>query len=126
VPFKLEVPTVLEQSSYPDTLPGDVPSRLYSITSKNKAVVLVFRTAGNQFWDIEETDWAGAPILTDRSFHRTLGGRDFELQYTGGHLHMAVLYANGATYWVENSLLDSLSNETMLAIAKGLKPLAGH
>ena len=36
---------------------------------------------------------------------------------------MVVLRANGATYWVVNTLLDSLSNETMLAIAKGLKPL---
>jgi hypothetical protein len=37
---------------------------------------------------------------------------------------MAVLRAHGGTYWVVNTLLDSLSNETMLAIAKGLKPLA--
>jgi hypothetical protein len=36
---------------------------------------------------------------------------------------MIVLHANGATYWVENTLLDDLSNETMLAIAKGLKPI---
>ena len=36
---------------------------------------------------------------------------------------MVVLRAHGATYWVVNTLLDSLSNETMLAIAKGLKPL---
>jgi hypothetical protein len=36
---------------------------------------------------------------------------------------MIVLRAHGATYWVVNTLLDDLSNETMLAIAKGLKPL---
>ena len=36
---------------------------------------------------------------------------------------MVVLRQGGATYWVVNTLLDSLSNETMLAIAKGLKPL---
>ena len=35
---------------------------------------------------------------------------------------MVVLHGDGATYWVVNTLLDSLSNETMLAIAKGLKP----
>ena len=44
------------------------------------------------------------------------------LYYHGRHLHMVVLHANGATYWVVNTLLDSLSNETMLAIAKGLRP----
>jgi hypothetical protein len=27
------------------------------------------------------------------------------------------------SYWVVNTLVDSLSNETMIAIAKGLSPL---
>jgi hypothetical protein len=36
---------------------------------------------------------------------------------------MIVLRQGGASYWVVNSLLDNLSNETMIAIAKGLKPL---
>jgi hypothetical protein len=36
---------------------------------------------------------------------------------------MVVLREHGSTYWVVNTLLDSLSNETMLAIAKGLRPL---
>jgi hypothetical protein len=36
---------------------------------------------------------------------------------------MVVLRENGATYWVTNTILDSLSNETMLAIARGLRPL---
>ena len=33
---------------------------------------------------------------------------------------MVVLRRRGATYWVVNTVLDRLSNETMLAIAKGL------
>jgi hypothetical protein len=36
---------------------------------------------------------------------------------------MVVLRENGATYWVVNTVLDSLSNSTMLAIARGLQPL---
>jgi hypothetical protein len=36
---------------------------------------------------------------------------------------MIVLREKGGSYWVVNSLLDNLSNETMIAIAKGLKPL---
>jgi hypothetical protein len=36
---------------------------------------------------------------------------------------MIVLRQGGASYWVVNTLLDSLSNETMLAIAKGLRPV---
>ncbi len=123
VPFKLELPTVLERNSYPDLTPGDTAVRLYAIAVKAKAVRMVFRTGGNEYWGIEETNWSGAPVLTDRSFRHDLGGREFDLYYSGSNLHMVVLHANGASYWVVNTLRDSLSNETMLAIAKGLKPL---
>ena len=125
VPFRLEVPTILERSSEPDTLPSDKPARLYWIDGrgKHKAVRLVFRTGSNEFWGIEETNWPDAPVLADRSFQHDLGGREFQLYYSGPHLHMVVLRSGDTSYWVVNTLLDSLSNETMLAIAKGLKPL---
>jgi hypothetical protein len=35
---------------------------------------------------------------------------------------MVVFRKGGATYWVVNTLRDELSNETMLAIARGLRP----
>jgi LCP family protein required for cell wall assembly len=125
VPFKLMVPTILESSSYPDTLPGDTPARLYWIDRSHKAVRLVFHTGGREFWGIQETNWTDAPALSDRSFHHRIKGRDYDLYYSGQHLHMVVLREGDTSYWVVNTLLDSLSNETMLAIAKGLKPLAG-
>jgi LCP family protein required for cell wall assembly len=124
IPFRLEVPTILERSSYPDTLPSDKPVRIYWIQGRHKAVRLVFRTGGGEFWGIEETDWPDAPVLADRSFQHDLGGREFQLYYSGPHLHMVVLRAGRRSYWVVNTLLDSLSNETMIAIAKGLKPMA--
>ncbi len=125
MPFPLETPTVLEQNSYPDTQNGDKAAYLYWIdgVKHHKAIRLVFRTGGNEYWGIEETSWADAPVLADKSFQHDLGGREFDLYYAGPHLHMVVLQAHGATYWVVNTLLDSLSNETMMAIAKGLKPL---
>jgi LCP family protein required for cell wall assembly len=125
VPFRLQVPTVLERSSNPDTLPSDKPVRLYWIDGrgKHKAVRLIFRSGTNEFWGIEETNWRDAPVLADRSFQHNLGGREFSLYYSGSHLHMVVLRSGDTSYWVVNTLLDSLSNETMLAIAKGLKPM---
>ena len=125
VPFRLEVPTVLERSSNPDTLPGDKPVRLYWIDGRgnHKAVRMVFRTGANEFWGVEETNWPDAPVLADRSFQHILGGREFSFYYSGSHLHMIVLRNGETSYWVVNTLLDSLSNETMIAIAKGLKPM---
>jgi LCP family protein required for cell wall assembly len=123
VKFRLMVPTVLERNSYPDTLPGDKPVRRYYIDKHHKAVRLVFRTGGGEFWGVQETDFEDAPALSDKSFRHDLGGREFDLYYNGSKLHMVVLRQGKASYWVVNTLLDSLSNETMLAIAKGLKPL---
>jgi LytR_cpsA_psr family/LytR cell envelope-related transcriptional attenuator len=124
--FPLMVPTVLERGSYPDTLATDTPVRYYTIEGAHKAVRLVFHTGAGEFWGVEETDWQNAPILADRSFRHDLGGREFELYYAGSHLHMVVLNTPRASYWIVNTLLDSLSNETMLAIAEGLKPLASQ
>jgi hypothetical protein len=84
---------------------------------------LTFRTGFNEYWGIQETRWADAPVLDDKSLTQRVNGREFDLYYTGSHLHMVVLRDNGATYWIVNTLLDRLSNETMLAIARGLRPL---
>src|SRR5581483_9055838 len=123
--FPLFTPTVLERNSYPDTQPGDKAVRMYWIDGqgKHKAVRLVFRTGGTEYWGVQETNWDGAPALADRSFRLSIGGREMQFYYSGSHLHMVVLETGKATYWVVNTLLDSLSNETMIAIAKGLKPL---
>ena len=74
VPFPLETPTVLEQNSYPDIHNGDKAVRLYWIEKHHKAVRLVFRTGGNQYWGIEETNWADAPALGDKSFRTISAG----------------------------------------------------
>ena len=70
------------------------------------------------------TNWEDAPILDEAGVTRTIAGRRYELHFTGPKLHMIVLRTEQGTYWVVNTLLDALSNETMIAIAKGLKPLA--
>jgi LCP family protein required for cell wall assembly len=122
VPFSLMVPTVLESSSVPDPYP-DPAIRTYEISDKHKAVRLIFRTGSPEYWGVEETDWRDAPVLNERSFHRVLGGRSYDFYYHSQHLHMVVLHVGKTDYWVVNTLVDSLSNETMIAIAKGLQPL---
>jgi LCP family protein required for cell wall assembly len=120
VPFKLMVPYVVEHYSRPDYRE---PLRVYKIQKQHRAVRIVFRNGGNEYWGIEETDWTDAPVLNGPNFSRRIAGRHYDLYYSGPHLHMIVLRARGASYWVVNTLLDTLSNETMLAIAKGLHPL---
>ena len=47
-----------------------------------------------------------------------------ELYFNGTKLHMVAWRQGTGTYWVSNSVLDKLSNETMLEIAKSLRPLS--
>jgi LCP family protein required for cell wall assembly len=123
VPFKLEIPTLIEKSSSLSTV-GQRPIRTYRINGDKKAVRLTF-TMGNgfEYWGIEQTDWEDAPVLKDANFVQKIKGREFDFYWNGPHLHMVVLHENGATYWVVNTLLDSLSPQTMTAIAKGLHPM---
>jgi len=119
VSFPLMVPSVVERASTPDSA---APIRAYRIEDDYDAVRLVFRR-GLEYWGVQETNWPDAPVLGDRNFHRTINGRRYDLYYRGQKLHMIVLRKAGSTYWVVNTLLDSLSNETMIAVAKGLQPL---
>jgi LCP family protein required for cell wall assembly len=121
VRFPLMVPSVIERSSWTSS---EDPIRTYLIDpgKKHKAVRLVYRMGSNEYWGIQMTDWEDAPVLSDRSLTRRIGGRVYDLYYNGPKLHMVVLNTPKARYWVINTLLDRLSNETMIAIAKGLRP----
>jgi hypothetical protein len=99
--------------------------RAYGLNG-HRALRLTFESPDNiEYWGIQETSWTDAPILHGPSTTRKIGGREYRLFFNGSHLHLIAFEQNGAAYWVVNTLLDSMSNETMLAIAKGLKPLRG-
>jgi hypothetical protein len=113
------LPTVREQNSSLDSV---MPGRTYRV-SGHFAFRLTYRTGGNEYWGIQELGWADPPILDGASVTQTIKGRQYSLYFSGSKLHLVAFQQNGASYWVVNTLLDRLSNETMLAIAKGLRPL---
>lgn len=117
--FPLQIPTVIERSSVIDS---EVPYRVYKMDDA-KTIRFTFKTGANEYWGIQETDWSDAPSLDGKNASEVIKRRQYDLYYSGSRLHMVVLRAGGASYWVVNTLLDALSNETMLEIAKGLRPL---
>ena len=119
VDFPLLVPLMKERTS---SLDSEMPVRRYRL-EEHDAVKLVFRSMTG-WWGIMETSWEEAPILDEPSTRKRVGGRELRLYYNGSKLHMVAFQENNAVYWVTNTLLDELSNETMLDIAKGLKPLS--
>lgn len=121
--FPLLVPTVHESSSSLSTLR---PIRVYGLGERGlKGVRIVYNGPSElDYWGIQETNWLDAPVLEGPTVKRRIGGREYGLYFNGSHLHMVAFEENGAAYWVVNTLLDGLTNETMIAIAKGLKPLS--
>ena len=120
VPFRLMTPTVIDSSSAPDQLEADLRlpdprcgRRRCGSSSEPRAA----GTGGSR----RPTGWTHR-CSADKSVHHILKGRAYDFYFNGPKLHMIVLRQNGVSYWVVNSLLDNLSNETMIAIAKGLKP----
>ncbi len=122
LPFRVLVPTLVEQSS---RLAYLEPVRAFKPIAHRNELALTFVTgAGNVYWQVIETDWTDAPVLSHPTSFVHIAGRTYRLYTTGGNIHMIVLRQGGASYWVVNTLRDELSNETMIAIAKGLQPLA--
>jgi hypothetical protein len=122
VDFPLMLPTIIERSSSPDS---EMPVRAYEIDG-HKTVRFSYRLIADgvyQYWGVQQTDWKDAPALAEANKTTTIGGRTYELHYSGSKLHMVVLRDGDTSYWVVNTLLDKLSNETMIAIAKGLRPV---
>ena len=122
VDFPLMVPSLIERSS---SLHFENPVRVYAMKKGERAVRMTFRTGAQEYWGIQQTSWDDAPVLESKNVTRRLGNRDYDLYYDGARLHMVVLRVGGARYWVVNTVRETLSNETMLSIARGLRPLGG-
>jgi LCP family protein required for cell wall assembly len=120
--FPLQVPTMIEQTSRLSSQEG---ARVYKMAG-HPTVRLTFVTGASEYWGIQMVRWRQAPALRGANKTVTMKGRTYDLYYSGSKLQLVVLRDQGTTYWVTNTLLGRLSNETMLAIARGLRPLKGR
>jgi LCP family protein required for cell wall assembly len=107
-------------SAYVDT------ARSYVITDPDHhpqgAYRMVINKGGfGEYYGIQGTTWTKAPILDKPDETRTVNGRKLKLYYVGGRLRLAALVTKRAAYWVSNTLLLSLTNKQMLAIAGSLQ-----
>ena len=74
-----------------------------------------------EYYGIQGTTWKEPPVLRDASETREIGGREFELHYDGDRLRMVAWRTNRAVYWLQNTLLQTLCEQQMLAIAKSMR-----
>ena len=105
------------------------PTRIYGIPAAGHgwnstyAVFHMSANTGDAYWGIEETRYIDAPILATPNATRHLDGRDYMFFFNGDHIQTIAFIQHGVAYWVQNTLLDDLTDPEMIAIARSLKPV---
>src|SRR5436190_9150088 len=102
--------------------------RVYSIITRDgqhyPAYRMVF-SAGfvGQYYGLQGTTWQNPPILDAPHESHTIHGRKFGYYWDGTRLRLVAWHSHGGGYWISNTLLLTLSNKQMTAIAAGTKHL---
>jgi hypothetical protein len=71
------------------------------------------------------TSWKDPPALSNPSEEREIGDRTYKLFYDGDRLRLVGWQTDEGSFWVSNSLIDTISNEDMLKIAQSFRQLRG-
>jgi polyisoprenyl-teichoic acid--peptidoglycan teichoic acid transferase len=105
-------------------------NRAYTIRDRGGHKYRAYRIVGyagdiGQYYGIEGTTWPSPPLLDNPSETRTLNGRKFDLFFDGSRLRLVAYRSKNGVYWVSNTLLQTLTNRQMLALAESLTRV-GH
>ena len=76
-----------------------------------------------QYYGVQGTAWKDAPILSGPADQVRQGGRTFEVFKDGDRVRLVAWRTPQGIYWVSNTLLQTLSERQMLAIAESTRPL---
>jgi len=124
-PFPIYYPRLMRKGSrYWDGFGDDAP-RTYKIRDEeghaHRAYRMVIEAPGlGEYYGVQGLGWQDAPILDDPSDEQTVNGRKLLLYRDGSRLRMVAWRTDRAVYWVSNTLLRSLTNRQMVAIARSL------
>ncbi len=102
------------------------PPRYYKIRTPNgerhKAFRMVLkRGLVGEYYGLQGTTWQDPPLLDGPSDKVKVKGREYELRYDGDRVQTVAWRTKKARYWVSNTLLQTLSKDQMLAIARTAK-----
>jgi LCP family protein required for cell wall assembly len=88
----------------------------------HQAYRMVLNRGGfGEYYGIQGMDWLTPPVLDKPDESRVVNRRKLDLYYVGGKLRLVALRTPRAVYWVSNTLLLSLGNRQLLAIAGSLQ-----
>lgn len=124
--FPLEVPPVKIDNGF------GYPTRFRSYTvpapgGHNYPIYVAVFSTGllGQYYDVQGTTWLTAPIFDSPTQSFKFAGRTYYVYYDGAHIKTVAWFANGAGYWVQNTLTLGLTNTQMLEVAERTAPVIG-
>jgi LCP family protein required for cell wall assembly len=122
LPLKVLYPSVQTASSV------EQPARAYYLRDQGNrlrhAYVAVWQAnALGGYYDFEGTDWPHPPIIAHPNEQRKINHVTYMIFTDGSHIHTIAWRQDKMLYWLTNTLLEDLSNDQMLAIARSAKPL---
>jgi polyisoprenyl-teichoic acid--peptidoglycan teichoic acid transferase len=65
--------------------------------------------------------WSDPPILSNPSLTKTIRGRDYDIFVDGDRVKMIAWRRGDNVYWISNSLLQVLTNDQMVGLARSAK-----
>ncbi len=74
-----------------------------------------------EYYGVMGTTWENPPILRNASEVREIDGRDYLLFYDGGRLRLVGWKEKGNSYWLNNTLVQSIGEAEMLAMATSMR-----
>jgi polyisoprenyl-teichoic acid--peptidoglycan teichoic acid transferase len=104
------------------------PPRVYSMRGTDGKgygayrMVLQTNVAG-EYYGLQGTTWKNPPILEGVTDRRKLGRRTYEIVRDGDRVRLVAWRTPKAVYWLSNTLLLSLEEKQMLAIARSVRSL---
>lgn len=75
------------------------------------------------YYDVEGMDWTNPPLIADPTQTENIGNRHYILIDDGSHIHVIAWRQGGELYWVNNTLLEELTNSQMIYIAQSTRRL---
>ncbi len=126
----LEFPVFYPTRLVPESTVDD-DSRAFPIDGPGNDVyhgykIVVDRPGGSiptEYYGVSGTDWQDPPILANASEQREIDGRDYLLYYDGGRLRMIAWKTKQESYWVNNTLSQTLTEPEMISIATSMREL---
>jgi LCP family protein required for cell wall assembly len=115
-------PTLLRNSSQ-----FAQPPRVYKLMGTDGRRYGAFRMvvrrtdANGEYYGLQGTTWKNPPILDSPSETRKVGGREYKLFFAGDRLRLVAWTTPKATYWISNTLLQTLDKKQMMGIARSTK-----